>query len=302
MISVATYRRPELLRDLLTSIQAAVLPGVVRVCVVDNDPSGSAAPVIDEFHLPISYVREPRPGIAAARNRALDELTEDDDFIVFVDDDERVTPNWLTHLLATQKEYGATVVSGPVVSVFPPEASRWIIRGGFIQRARFVTGSSTRSPATNNTLVDLKWLRAAKMPRFDESFSMTGGSDTAFFRGLRDLGAVMVWNDDAEVYEDVPPSRATFRWIWRRGVREGNVSGRLHLRTQSRIQLATAGLARIGYGAARQAALLLMGRGPDAKSVAYMTRGIGWIGASTNRLVVEYARDTAPTSTSQGEP
>lgn len=292
LISIATYKRPELLKDLLESIEPEVLGQDARICVVDNDAEASARAVCEEFPLDVTYVVEPRPGIAAARNRGLDLVADNDRFLIFVDDDERVQPGWLQELRQAQLRYEADVVSGPVVSVLPTDAPRWIARGGFIQRARFRTGDPSLSPATNNTLVRLDYLRSVGFPRFDESFSLTGGSDTAFFRVLREAGARMVWCDEAVVHEDVPPERANLRWIWRRGIREGNVSGRMLLRRRSRPRVVLDGVTRVIYGVAAVTGDLLRGRGIQARSAAYITRGIGWIGASRGRLVTEYARST----------
>jgi len=292
MIAVATYKRPDLLCDLLSSLEASTNQEF-RVVIVDNDPSRSAREVALGSPLRIEYVVEPTPGIAAARNAALDRIAESDDFILFVDDDERVDPIWLDALLRVQTNEQADVIAGPVISVFAPNAPSWILKGGFIQRARFATGDSVLSPATNNTLVRVEYLRSLGMPHFSESFSMTGGSDTEYFRRLRAAGAKMVWCNEALVYEDVPPNRATFAWIWRRGIREGNVSGRLRLREIHRPRLFIEGVARVLYGVARQTVDYVSGRGPRAKSFAYITRGLGWIGASRNQFVIEYARPDA---------
>lgn len=292
LISIATYKRPDLLADLLRSLEPEVAGENVRIAVVDNHAEGTARDVCEASPLDIEYVIEPRPGIAAARNRGLDLVTDEDRFLIFVDDDERVQPGWLRSLRDAQRQYDADVISGPVISVLPPDAPAWIARGGFIQRARFRTGDPSLSPATNNTLVRLDYLRSLGFPRFDEGFSMTGGSDTAFFRNLRDAGARMVWCDEAVVHEDVPSERANFAWIWRRGIREGNVSGRMLLRQKSRPKVILAGLARIAYGVVAAVGDVVRGRGFQARSAAYITRGIGWIGASRGRLVTEYARPT----------
>lgn len=290
LISVATYQRPHLLADLLRSLEASRLPDSVRLCIVDNDPAGSAREVAAGSTLPVTYIVEPRVGIAAARNRGLEEVRATDDFIVFVDDDERVSEGWLDSLLRVQSEHRADVVGAPVISVFAPNAPEWIVRGGFIQRPRLPTGAVMITAATNNTLVRLDFLRENGWPRFDEAFSLTGGSDTEFFRGIRDKGAQMVWCDEALVYEDVPTDRATFRWIFRRGVRAGNVHGRLRLRERSRARVALDGGTRIVYGICRQLMWLFLGRGLHAKNLTYVTLGVGYLGASTNRLVMEYAR------------
>ncbi|MBZ4486838.1 glycosyltransferase [Microbacterium sp. cx-55] len=290
LISVATYKRPDLLHDLLESLASDNQISRARVCVVDNDPAGSGEAACERDDLDIRYVVEPRQGIAAARNRGLKELLPTDEFVIFVDDDERVGEGWLASLLDCQEKFRADVVSGPVISVFPAGTPDWIIKGNFIQRARFATGAVMRSAATNNTLVSTATLRKLDPPEFDETFSMTGGSDTELFGRLRALGAQLIWCDEAVVFEDVPASRARLSWVWRRGIRVGNVNGRLSLRTSSRVRVAAEGVARIGYGVLRQAGLLIIGRGLEGRSFAQVTGGIGRIGACTNRLIVEYAR------------
>lgn len=289
-ISIATYKRPDLLSNLLASVEEFTSHTAFRLIVVDNDPDGSGRETVISTTLPVEYVIESRPGIAAARNAGLQMLRPTDSFVVFVDDDERVSEGWLDALMSTQVASQADVVAGPVISIFGADTPRWIVRGRFIQRARFADGSHVRSPATNNTLVRTEFLRKMGNPLFNETFSMTGGSDTEFFRRVSAAGATMVWSDRAIVFEDVPPSRANFTWIWKRGVREGNVSGRLRLAYRSRPRLFAEGLVRLLYGALRQGAQFILGCGLQAKSVAYMTRGMGWMGASLNVLVVEYSR------------
>ena len=68
--------------------------------VVDNDPAASARSACTGFHPAVRYVHEPRPGIAAARSRALREAGEHD-VLVFIDDDERPSAGWLRSLLDT---------------------------------------------------------------------------------------------------------------------------------------------------------------------------------------------------------
>src|SRR5664279_6229129 len=82
----------------------------------------------------VRSVVEPKPGIAAARNRVLDE-TAAADLLVFIDDDERPTAEWLAHLLETfDRSPGAGVV-GPVVSEYEHVPEEWITKGGFFSRS-----------------------------------------------------------------------------------------------------------------------------------------------------------------------
>jgi succinoglycan biosynthesis protein ExoM len=74
-------------------------------------------------------------------------------------------------------------------------------------------GQVLERAATNNTLVDLRWLAAQPEPlRFDERLRYTGGSDTEFFHRLVKSGGVIKWVSDAEVTEEVPAARMTMRW------------------------------------------------------------------------------------------
>jgi succinoglycan biosynthesis protein ExoM len=293
VVAVATYKRPNQLAELLTSFTAEQGPYAFEVVVVDNDAAGSAEGIVSSFDLPLSYVREPRPGIAAARNAALNVITETATHLLFVDDDEVVPPRWIQTLVEAAKKYNAEIACGPVRSVFPSDAPGWIERGGYIQRSPDVEGLTSRTPATNNTLVAITCLERAGFPRFDEGFSATGGSDTDFFtRLIAASGARVVWVPSAEVWEEVPRDRLTFRWVMRRYIRINNVSGRIMLRTTSAPRLAGKAVWHIAVGTGRTAAAILTGKGLRLKDTAQITRGIGWLGAISGRHVQEYQRST----------
>ena len=287
-VAVATFRRNDLLTALLDSLVVASRQHPLRVLVVDNDPTGPAAAVVDRTDLDITYAIEPTPGIASVRNKLLDLLRPDDDAIVFVDDDETVCPAWLREMVEAAKHYDADVVSGPVITVFPPNCPKWLVEGGYVQRPNPPSGTPLDHVRTGNTLVTTSILRKAGNPRFDPSFSETGGEDTEFFWHLQRMPARMVWCATAETYEDHPPSRTSRRWVWRRGVRIANVRGRLLLRERSRLSVAAEGLVRLVHGL-----LMLVVVGVRTRRVRYpefnrVTHGVGLLGAATGLLVREY--------------
>ncbi len=290
VVTVATYKRVDLLRELLDSLSAEHKRTPFAVIVIDNDENETGRAVAESAPLPLHYAVEPTPGIAAARNAALDRVPSSATHLVFVDDDEVVAPGWLGELLRVAATYDADIVCGPVDSVFPPESPAWIERGGYIQRPDGDEGITSRMPATNNTLVSTAFLRSVGDPRFDERFSRTGGSDTAFFTPLVSRGARVAWAPCARVSERVPADRLTFAWVMRRYVRLDNVSGRLLLTRTSRPALAAQAVGSIAYGVARTGAALVSGRGLRLKDTCHITRGLGWIGAASNRLVQEYSR------------
>lgn len=135
VIAVLTYRRAEDLKLALPRLAAQAQsldtaeggdPLPAMVLVIDNDPAASARTTVEEFArtLPsglIAYVHEPKPGIAAARNRALTESSSKD-LLVFIDDDEIPSERWLAQLLDLQRTSGAAAIVGPVITLWCDEA------------------------------------------------------------------------------------------------------------------------------------------------------------------------------------
>lgn len=229
-ICIATYRRPEGLRRLLQALEklefrASDLPSV-RVIVVDNDPSIAAGLRVCEdmrdFRWELEAVREERKGVSFARNRALRQALDlGVDAIVFIDDDELPDPKWLDGLLQVHRSSGAEIISGPVEPWFEQPVPDWVIKGKFFDRGRFPTGTAIPFARTGNLLLDARFLKKSGL-LFDERFGLTGGEDTLLTLQLKELGARIVWADNAPVQELVPQDRATARFILRRSFVGGN--------------------------------------------------------------------------------
>jgi succinoglycan biosynthesis protein ExoM len=227
-ICITTCRRPRWLVESLYSLSQLVIPKgsiEVSVIVVDNDPDGSArepvAAVGNGFRWPLSYEIEPQKGISFARNRAIClALVWDADFVAFLDDDETASPDWLAELLSGQEQYLADVVSGPVLPLYETGVADWVIEGRFFERERHRTGTALNYARTGNCLISSS-LVAGPIPPFHPAFALTGGGDTHFFKRVYEEGARIVWADAAVVYERVPSSRATVKWLLRRAYRGG---------------------------------------------------------------------------------
>ena len=225
-VCVATYLRPASLERALAGIgRLAVDDGVdVTVVVVDNDPAASGRDVVARsaggLPWPVAYAVEPRPGISAARNRAV-ELAGAVDFVTFVDDDQVPGRGWLSELLRVQRDSGAPIVTGPTLPRFEETPPAWAVRGRFFEPPRYATGTPIHWAATGNVLVAAGLLEG-DIPPFDESFGLSGGEDTHLFMRLWLAGHRIVWADEAEMVEWVPPSRTRVRWVLAREFRRGN--------------------------------------------------------------------------------
>ncbi|GAA1170224.1 glycosyltransferase [Nesterenkonia xinjiangensis] len=290
-VCVCTYRRDDLLVELLESLRAQRAPQLPRLLVVDNDPDGGSADTVRRLWPEARWVHQPRPGIAAARNAGLDALPEDADAVVFVDDDERAAPDWLAALVRTADASGADTVSGPVRSLLPPGIPADLADEGFIRRIDFPTGPWAFRPATNNVLVRADWFTQEPAFRFDEDFNFSGGEDSELFGRLQAAGAQSWWCAEAEVSEDVPAERATPEWMRARGVRSGHVRAKKAAKVgHGSARIAGEAMTRIALGAGRVALRRLQRRRVGYQDSLWLREGVGMLQTVTGRAREEYAR------------
>ena len=303
-LAALTFRRP---LDLAELLPALIDQGArqradydVRVLIVDNDPERGAEAAVRacarDSEVPVRYVHEPEPNIASARNKALDEAGTD--LLVFIDDDERPSPDWLSLLLAQFELERPAAVVGPVVSAFDVEPDAWLTAGAFFVRRRLPTGTPIQIAATNNLLLDLDVVRGRGL-RFDPAYGLTGGEDMLFSRQLRGFGERLVWCDEAVVTDVVPASRTTRHWVTMRALSHGNswaltsltlAGGPAH-RAAVRLRLLGQGGARIVTGGPRALLGRVLGRAShDARGTRTLMRGLGMVAGAFGWRYEEYKR------------
>ncbi len=311
-IAVLTYQRPDQLATLLPELarQARAHEPSAGVFVVDNDPAGSARETVASLRLDeVTYVHEPRPGIAMGRNAAL-RAAADLETLVFIDDDETPEPDWLSTILRAHARLRGAAVTGPVLRTYEHEPARWVRSARVMDRRRFPTGSVRETAGTGNLLLDLSHVRRHGLT-FDDELGLAGGSDHLFTRQLVDTGGTIYWCDEAVVHEFVPQERLTGRWTLRRGYRSGNSSVRVDLmlagsaakRARMRVRVLVGGLARVVSGSARVAAGFATAdadrKGRGAWTAA---RGAGLVGGSLGHGYTEYRRRERPSTSSSDTP
>jgi succinoglycan biosynthesis protein ExoM len=196
------------------------LPNVnARILVIDNDSEPTARNIVTEFRsrtdIHVDYKHVAGQNISVARNAGLDAATTP--WLVFVDDDEYASTNWLAELVASRD--GANAVFGPCEAIYGEGTPNWIRQGDYhsnriTERDRITTGY------TSNVLIDMAFVRRYGL-RFDPALGRTGGEDTMFFHAMYRKGGVLRYASRAIVYESVVPSRANFAWIVKRRYRAG---------------------------------------------------------------------------------
>ncbi len=225
-ILVPTLRRPDSLARAVRSLfaQARVADRVAAIVVVDNDPTGSAAAMVESLRAdapwPLVYRHAPTPGVATARNAGL--AATDAPLIAFLDDDEAASPGWLAALLAAQADTGADVVFGPIAGR-APEAAPWLrpyLERFFGREGPAATGLLEQPFGCGNSLMVRQTALPGPAP-FSAASDQVGGEDDVLFAALQGRGGRFGWAADAWVEEFAPVHRATLRYTLARAFAYG---------------------------------------------------------------------------------
>jgi glycosyltransferase involved in cell wall biosynthesis len=315
LIGVTTYGRNDELSGLLVHLddQAQRLQQEGRrsaVLIVDNNPGGDAEPVVASAGLPlIHYSHEPRPGIAAGRNRALAWARDGGyDAVAFLDDDETPAPGWLAALVAAAEDWGAAGVTGPVVRDYPHEPTGYVSGMRRWDSAHHRTGTAMPAASSANLLLDLHFLAAHGL-QFDEEFGLSGGSDTLITKRLLAAGGRLVWAQDAVVVDHVTEERLTPQWLRKRAHRVGNTHSRVSLvlagsggrRLRARVLLAAKGAALVVVGSTTAAAGSIGGDAGRAGQGSWRSnRGKGMLAGAFGKVAYDYQRPSLAPGPAQG--
>ena len=221
-ICICTYKRPQLLRNLLLSLaKQDISLNSFELVIVDNDSQGSAQEVVHIFSneyplLSIQYAIEAVQGIAYARNRTVSLARGE--LLAFIDDDEVALPDWLTKLTLCMDQFRADAVLGPVVAAYPAATPNWVIRSSFFERKRFNTGARMTwgDGHTGNALIKAVWAKNRRPHTFNEDLARSGGEDTDFFKWMQSKNASLIWCDIAVVHEMVSQERQSLKFMLRR--------------------------------------------------------------------------------------
>jgi succinoglycan biosynthesis protein ExoM len=214
LVAVCTCRRPKMLRACLAclaSLVSQVPPDncQLTVLVVDNEPGAPAGWIVAEFAelspFPVRYAHQPVPGIAAARNMALD-LAEGMSaaWIAFIDDDEVADPDWLAELMSPAYRH-VPVLAGLNVPVYPRPLPFWACE----QATGGREGDALKTAYTGNVRFSAALM--AQGLRFDERLGFMGGEDNEFFARAHAAGFAIRRTLRAVTRETILPERLTYR-------------------------------------------------------------------------------------------
>lgn len=301
VVGVLTFKRTDRLATLLPLLPAQLDDAAdvadARVVVVDNDPAGSARDLVAEYPW-AEYRIESHPGIAAGRQRCLDEAA-DDDLLVFIDDDEHPDPGWLRLMVETWEDYEHPAgVGGSIVPMYASPPEPFVEAGGFFVRKRPQTGTLVHAASSANLLIDVAQARELGVA-FDLSLGLRGGEDTLFTNTLTRRGGRIVFCREAVVHDLVPDARNNRAWVLQRAWFHGTNATLIELQATHglarklavRANRAIGGLARTVAGQARAwQGRLARDVVKNAKGLRLRQRGAGMMTAALRPVPGEYSR------------
>ena len=227
-VGVATCGRPEGLARCLAALLGQSSPPA-EVLVVDQDPSGAARDAVAACGLSAArYLEQPRLGLSASRNLALDEATQP--LLAVTDDDCAPDPGWLEAVTAAlERPPRPDAVTGPILPLGNRPPGTYAVslresRTGLDHRGRMLpwvagTGANFCAPA--------ELLREAG--GWDERLGAgspgQAAEDSELILRLLDAGRVIRYEPDAVVRHEwqTRQQRLASRWSYGYGI--GAMSG-----------------------------------------------------------------------------
>ena len=236
LIGVCTRGRPELLERLLRSLAANKLPETHKAAllVVDNNPT----PTVERGYVEqltgfsVHVVHQPKAGLVNARNALFDAAeTLGADWLIGIDDDEWVAPDWLVQWCRGIATGASQILVGRAELIHED--------GGNIFRARrqfrdVTAGVPSRLFGTCNYAVGKSVFSTVEGLglRFDGRFNTSGGEDAELMlRAKRKHNVVPYGWPYALAFEERTGPRAHLRYALRRSMQDRIVAlkiARLH--------------------------------------------------------------------------
>lgn len=238
-VCICTYKRPELLKNLIESLneQRNIDDIELEIIVVDNDPLKSAENIIMStitMHS-INYFYQPNKNISLTRNTAIQNASGK--YIAFIDDDETADKSWVKNLISCCIKYQADAVFGYVIPVFEEPSPDWLRQRELYFKPLKPTGSEPDFWYTSNCLIKSDIIKQNGV-LFDEKRGLSGGEDGLFFRTLKEnLNAKFVCCKEAISYEFVPLKRQSTKYLCSRNFQIGNLYAKRKMNEKKKIPI-----------------------------------------------------------------
>ena len=254
-VVVCTRNRAEGLRNALRSLSGLNVDGLwAEVLVIDNGSSDHTAEVVKDAArispFPVRRVHEPKPGVANARQRGVEEAGGE--WVAFFDDDQLAHPGWLKSLLALAEAKDAKFVGGRVVLALPAgHAHRRLapftemLLGASVRMTTARPYDRKTTPGAGNMMVRREVFEA--VGPFDPTLDR--GEDTDFYMRAVEAGFDAWYAPDAVVEHVIPAERMGDGYLYRLCDVIGNGTAERDYERLGRANLPAIWTARLGQAA-----------------------------------------------------
>ena len=231
-VVICTYNRAEgLIRALESLLLQTLSADVWDVLVVNNNSKDDTLSRFDSFvrerlssdtSPKMRIVTESNQGLSYARNRGISDATGD--FIVFIDDDQEVSKNYLQSYYENCSDKGGfCIAGGPVIPIYEGGKPRWASKysertiSGYLEfkgSTRFFPKGSYPTGGNMGFSSDV----FAEYGGFSTNLgrtgdSLLGGEESDLFRRIASQRSDIIYLNDAKVYHHIPASRTTIAFL-----------------------------------------------------------------------------------------
>jgi GT2 family glycosyltransferase len=220
-IVVATYRRPNQLKQLLDALQKQTASREdFEILIVDNefDSNHDVRSMCDsnQFRdLKISYIHQPKLGLSNARNRGVNEARAE--LVAFLDDDMLPPQNWVSKVLKIQGNSKADVFGGPCTPFYTSTPPKWFKDKYASQNL----GDEAHWLVKNKALIggNSIWRRdlLLRFGGFSENFGYVGnkkryGEDNDLCQRVQQVGIGLWYDPELNIPHHFEAERMSVRW------------------------------------------------------------------------------------------
>lgn len=221
---VATYNRAEQLMITLQSVaEQSKNPALWECVVVDNNSGDNTKERVEEFiaehpKLNIIYHFENKQGLSHARNAGIEKAQGN--IIAFIDDDERIVPDFISAYIRLFDTYPtAMAAGGKIIAEYPAGRPRWMSHyterpianpmdfGDYIR-----TFPKGRIPGGGNMAMRREVFNSIGV--FNTSLgrtgkSLIGGEESDLFERIAEAGMECYYTPSAVMYHIIPTEKLT---------------------------------------------------------------------------------------------
>jgi glycosyltransferase involved in cell wall biosynthesis len=234
-IIIPTYNRVEYLVDTLRSVQEQdQIEGAVEVIIVDNASTDATADTVEsirsDFRLPVHYIYEDRIGLHHSRHAGA--TAAQGEILAFIDDDVRVSPNWLAAIVEAYADPRTSAAGGRVLPEWESDPPKFIsrLRGDYLSLLDY--GDQAR-PLSEGEGINGCNYSVRRKTLFDvggfhpDSFSdpalqwLRGDGEAGLTKKILAAGGQVMYLPEATVWHRIPPSRQTEDYFRGRGFAHG---------------------------------------------------------------------------------